>query len=315
MRLRVLFRVDASADIGFGHAHRCQALAAALAARGAQIATRTETPSALALFDALNTGPVSACEADIIVVDRPRSKRLEALQALRENSPQASIVLIGGPSPADARADLIIRQTLSAPASDGEAHSVEVLGGPAHLLLKSSFADLPARTHAKRAQRLLVCLGGGRAAPLEPALASIAQAFGKASDDKAPIDVKVFAESARLPAPGRARFNLCRGVNDLARAMRRADLALLGGGGLLVEAAAARLPAVYLPIAEHQRARIHEAVALGLGRAAGDDPGAAVLALALDQRARAEIAAAGAALIDGRGAENCAKRLVERFGG
>jgi len=311
--LRILFRVDADEATGFGHAHRCCALADALIAHGAQIALLSETPAALRPFSALSRTAFGAHQADIIILDRPRADRLAELKALRAQAPQAAIVIIGGASPADAEADLIIRQTLNT--AETRPAGVELLDGPAHLLVKASFAQGPARTIQRQAKRVLVCLGGGRTLALEPALASLARAFDAATQLPLPLEVHVFADEARLPASIGARFILHRGVNDLADAMRAADLALIGGGGLVIEAAAAQLPAIYLPVADHQKARIADAVALGLGRAGAEDPGAAVRALALDHGARADMASAGARVIDGRGAENCAKRLIDRFGG
>ncbi|MEO1039642.1 MAG: hypothetical protein AAFX09_08855 [Pseudomonadota bacterium] len=307
-------RVDAGPRIGHGHAHRSLALAHALEALQVRVEVLTTTPDTLHAIFGANARSLAAgsdpfehvkLSPDVIVIDTPRATRPAQLGAARRAWPKTPIVLIGGESHADPKADLIIHQELTGAASPA------VLSGPDYLLVKPGFTALPVRQTRAAPNHALICLGGGRQDRLADVLASIDDAMRAARPPLADLKISVFSTQAESGATMSGRFALRSGVTDLASAMTGADLAILAGGGLVIEAAAAGLPALYLPVADHQNARIDTAEALGIGARLGAEPGAELLGLAADPGAREAMARNGQRLVDGLGAKRCAKRIVQ----
>lgn len=316
--MRAALCFDAGPELGFGHAHRGLALGAALQAAGAKVDVLTRTPHALAgLHPAFpvtvlpDDGAPAVIQAargvDVLVFDRLDPAE-PLITAVRTGLEGAQLALIGNREP-EGVSDLVIRQSVnSGPPRPG------VLDGPEHLLLKANFLNLPARQPSDTVRRALVCLGGGRARGLTRLLAVL--------DEAAPPSlshVHVIAEDAQsaLPAAPRRRFLVQRRVDDMARLMAAVDLAIISGGGIVYEAAACGLPALYRPVVDHQVPLAAAAQRAGLGRLANETPkldenvfAERLTALLADAETRAAMAHTGQTLVDGRGAQRVAEALL-----
>jgi RimJ/RimL family protein N-acetyltransferase len=103
---------------------------------------------------------------------------------------------------------------------------------------------------------------------------------------------------------------------DMPALMADADIALAAAGSTSWELAFMGLPAIVVSVADNQDAvadsLVRHGSAVSLGRAADVDPGVArlvVAQLAADRSTRAEMAAAGRALVDGRGAQRVVRAM------
>jgi spore coat polysaccharide biosynthesis predicted glycosyltransferase SpsG len=211
-------------------------------------------------------------------------------------------------------AQLVLNQNLgasAAPYADRAPHT-RLLLGPRYALLRREFRDVPERTVADRAERILVTLGGSDPDNLSTrVLAGLAGVPG-------PLAIQVLVGGAnphgaaleQAAAVSPHRIELVADTRDVAARMLWADLAVAAAGGTARELARVGTPQVSIVLADNQRpagaALAELGVAVGLGWHAGVAEPAVAHAVAglIDDRARrAEMAARGRALIDGRGAE------------
>ncbi|MBK1633380.1 UDP-2,4-diacetamido-2,4,6-trideoxy-beta-L-altropyranose hydrolase [Thiohalocapsa halophila] len=200
------------------------------------------------------------------------------------------------------------------------AHA-RLLLGPSYALLRPEYAQarqaLRARDGAVR--RVLVFFGGtdpdnltGRAlaALSDPALAHLA------------LDVVVgannpHADSLAAQAAARGNTQLHPPRPHLADLMTQADLAIGAGGATTWERCCLVLPSLVVSIAENQRPACLALADAGLidylghkDRVTTDRLRRALQALLDDPEQRQHLAAAGAALVDGRGVERVVRHLL-----
>ncbi len=192
--------------------------------------------------------------------------------------------------------------------------------GPRYHPVCRSLREAPRAAPASdRVERVLVALGPGEEVRLLPRLL-------EALDDRSGARLRV-----RIPlaagAAERARALVERSRHDvsidadpatLAPYLRTADVALVGATHSRYDVAAAGLPALFCSLspawaeegrrfAEHGVCRSAEATSAALDRALDE-------LLALTAAERAEMAEAGRALVDGRGAARIGEALLERLG-
>jgi UDP-2,4-diacetamido-2,4,6-trideoxy-beta-L-altropyranose hydrolase len=130
----------------------------------------------------------------------------------------------------------------------------------------------------------------------------------------------LFGPTPGLDALAAGDVHLHRGIDDPARLMAEADMAVSAGGQTLYELAATGLPTVAISLASNQEGNLS---ALALvptllrapvpGMAASDEWLAvthAVRALATDHQLRHQMSEAGRRLVDGRGADRVAARIL-----
>lgn len=185
------------------------------------------------------------------------------------------------------------------------------LVGPDYALLRAEITERidPERPIANTGRRLLVCLGGGVwPAEADALLSALAAELGDA-------EIRVTTRE-RVP-PGVTAVE----PSSLPAQLEWAELAVLSGGVVKYEAAALGVPALLVAIVPHQEevgtAFAGTGAARYLGALARLEPGeiaAAALRLARDPGERAELASAGRALVDGRGAERVTAALLGRSG-
>lgn len=320
MALSAALRFDAGAELGMGHAHRCLALADALAARDCQVSMLTQTREAvqdlnplhplIELGDAdLNERLEVAAEVELLILDyldAPRTK----LWKIRQDRPHATLVLIGNREQ-DGIADILIRQDLR-PSSDHP----DILNGGRHLLLSQQFSGPKTRQVRPEVSHAVVCLGGGRPRGLSNLIELIEQHAPDALTDVHVIGIG----GARLRLENSQRnFTFEERTSCMAARMLEADIGFIAGGGLIHEAAATGLPVVYCPVVPHQDRLVSDATGLGLGIVAGRPETLdahtfknALLRLTKDVELRTRIHALGPAYVDGRGAGRVADFLISK---
>lgn len=305
-------RADGGGDIGLGHVMRCSALARALLALDIPLYWLTRTPQALPSgLDTILTViplPDTADEAE----DLPQKLSQIGIThliadwqlpgaAVCENLRNTGVwlALIGGSGGAVA-ADLRIHQRFAAGAPD--TTDAAKCDGSEVLLLAPGYAGLPRRKVEPVAGRILISLGGSETGLLDDIVLAL---------DSLPA-MDALRVDLRRPAATDAPLQ----ADGLLKAMCAADLAILGAGTSLHEAAATGLPVIALPVAGNQRERASQFEALGLGL--NLDPTlpdfaktlrAAVTRLLGSAALRAQFAEAGQSRVDGRGAERVARRI------
>lgn len=203
------------------------------------------------------------------------------------------------------------------------AKSCRLLLGPRYALLRPEFAKARAEmtVRGEVPQRILVFMGGidatnttrmvllGIAALHRPDLA---------------VDVVATASNSHVTALG-AEFGGLSGltlsldVQDMARRLALADIAIGAGGSAMLERACVGVPSLTIAIAENQEPGAEALGARGsalyLGRAADLDAMAVRDALSVMLRSRTlrrSLMERSAALVDGRGAERIAPLMLGR---
>lgn len=326
--MRVIFRADASRDIGSGHVRRCIALAQALEQCDARIsfAFRKGTletvpelaPSSWRLVE-LSAGSADELGArsgscDLLVLDsygighgyeracRGFARRIAVIDDLANRSHDC---------------DVLVDQTLGRAAADYAPlvpPHCRLLLGTRYAILGESYRHLRDRALQRRDTdapgRVLVSFGAiDLHGMTERALCAlgeieerleIAVALGVSS----PNADRVAAMTRHFPHPVRLHFDLF----GLAEEMTDADIAIGAGGTSSWERCCLGLPAVVVAVADNQIGNVNgvaEAGAavcfLGPDEATSDAIGHAVRRLIVDGDARRAMARAAARLCDGWG--------------
>ena len=330
--------------MGSGHLMRCLALADTLRERGAQtlfITSASEQPWRALLRH--HGHAVAALPGDATELDRDASATNAALQEMPlpdwlivdhyglgiewESSMRASCGRIFAIDDVGRShdCDLLLDQNVL---DDDQAYENLVplgcsrLLGPRYALLREEFgkerANCVARDRAFK--RVLINFGGS-----DPT-----QEVGKAIDAflAAPLDESVCADVIFGPANsnaisimqrygGNRRLNLVTHTERMAAVMAEADLAIGAGGVSMWERACLGLPSIVVTVADNQRTGAEWLAARGghllLGESATvtvQHIAQALGCLADNPRLRALFARTGAALVDGRGCERVAARLL-----
>lgn len=270
---RVVVLADGGAEAGLGHVSRASGLAAALEERGVEV-------SSVVLEVPDPVGSVAGLDAaEAIVLDSYRV-------APRDLPTAAPVAAFHDYGEAPVGAALVI---------DGS--------NPQHACLREPFWDLPAREIAENVAVVVVATGaGGRfgeyAGHVRQALPAVTvlAVRGPYAKGDPPDGVEV------LDAP-----------DSLADVLVKADLAVLGAGQTMLEAAAAGTPSIAVPLVENQRRQAERLAELGAVVLA--EPGAVgeqAAALAADSQRRHELSARAQAAVDGQGARRVAA-LVEQL--
>lgn len=338
--MNIVFRADASAEIGAGHVMRCLTLADALGARGGASlfvcrelkghmgeairarghGLRLLPPEMDMGADAVATRDIAAegGRADWLVTDHYGIERhWEAAIA-----PAARrICVIGGPADRQHRCDVLHDQNYF---PGHEAMWRPLVPPAALLLLGPRFALLRPEFRAARearaqmGTRIFVSFGGGDA-PNATALALRALATACPG---VPIDAVIGPSNPHRAALEALRADmpeLCLHVSPsrLADLMAGAGLAICGGGATLFEALCIGLPSLVVSIAENQSLAVKALAADGMCVFAGemaaldeDRLARQIAALWHAEGERQAMAAKGMALVDGLGAARVADSML-----
>ncbi|MGD2131238.1 MAG: UDP-2,4-diacetamido-2,4,6-trideoxy-beta-L-altropyranose hydrolase [Maricaulaceae bacterium] len=325
MTSRALFRLDAGAAIGLGHAMRCLTLADELGRRGwtcefavnpgarqvlGSVAELTWPFTELAAPDDPNgLAEIAGAGCDLLVVDH---YGLDAGYEAACRRFADKIVVIDDLADRPHDADLLIDATYARDADD-YADLVDEdatrLAGAAYAFLAEGFARARPRALARRGElggvaRVLASLGGAPPAALLDRVASAA----RRGVPGAHVDVAAGA-SGPMQADRDPRVKVHRGRVDMIGLGAAADLAVGAGGTASWERCCLGLPTVLVEIADNQRevaralGRAGAAVTAGELRTIDDDVLAALVReTALDGNRLAEISRRAALICDGLGA-------------
>jgi UDP-2,4-diacetamido-2,4,6-trideoxy-beta-L-altropyranose hydrolase len=316
------FRVASAPEVGGGHMRRCLALAGALRtdARIVFILDRADagiwgqavTAAGMKWMLAGDEpdGPWTGCVIDGYAFGpqdyagwRRRAGRLVVIDDI-------------GRAPADA--DLVVNST-QPDAACGNA----VLAGPAYAMLGKAFAAPPRAAPSERIEEVFISFGlrdsvGATGLALDALQRLAADGFQPritvALGSSAPGLQRVKAQVAQLGEKARLLVD----ADNVRSLLDRTDLAIGAGGVGLYERLACGVPSLTVTIAENQRASAHNAADAGatidLGDAADLTPAALAEAtrdLAVDRGRRERLAQRGRQLVDGRGAERVARKILE----
>lgn len=339
----LLIRVDASVEIGAGHASRCLALAQAWRRGGGEavfaMAEQLETLDA-AVREVARVEPldvVCGSDEDVrrtlelarrhdaawIVVDGYRFR--EAFMRGVSRGARRTMALDDEASLSRYDVDMILNQNVGASAGEYEGRTeARLLLGTTCFLLRDVFLrriDFD-RPTPEVARKLLVSLGGGVS---RGALAAVLEAAGSARVPGLKVTVvgdfewPAAGQASRSEGAPEVRF---RGmVQDMAGVMAASDVAVCGGGVTSLELAFMRVPSVILTLSVDQArntAALDRAdIAIDAGPVEAIDAavlGATIEGLCRDAGRRAEMSARGRVLVDGRGADRVAASLREIIG-
>ncbi len=339
---RVVFRCDASVEIGAGHVVRCLTLAERLADSGWSCAFASNQEGMVTVpmltrcgYDTLQLhGPAEGEPSefaqqwldgcDLLVLDhyrrgsafetacRPWARKILAIDDLADR-------------PHDC--ELLLDQTLGRRSDEYRSlvpSACHLLLGPDYALLRPQFAAARARALERRRaqdplQRVLVSFGGSD--PQD--MTAIALEGLAATGLPVAVDVVLGAERAEERYPSgsigalSAEVTVHRDVSNMAALMARADLAIGAAGTTAWERCCLGLPSLAIPIAANQERIAAELERAGAIRHLGPpglvDPGTiaeAVLDLESNPAARAEMSARAAGVCDGLGATRVMEALA-----
>lgn len=336
--MRVLFRCDASAEIGGGHVMRCLTLAHELGARGADctLACTEETPTivpalksgefpVMILADAMDPASITSTEErwDVAVVDHYGLSQ-DYERALRETSKR--ILVVDDLANRKHDCDWLLDQTFGRDPADYEElvpPGSSLLTGSEYCLVRPEFAKArPASLAAKSAdgplRRLFVSLGltdiGGITAE------AVEGALHAGLDAQIDVVVGQSAESLpRLCEIGAEHANVVIHIapENICELMAAADIAIGAAGTSSWERCCLGLPTIMLCIADNQRMTAQILEKTGAVMATSSDTTAiakALRRLAGASAVRMTMSRAAAAVTDGAGAQRVADILMSAPG-
>ena len=312
-RLAVAFAVEAGPGVGLGHLRRAQALGAVLRARGTAVRVLVDGEADAAASGtvpvAWTRDPALACRAlaesrpDAVVVDSYRAAP-DFFERLRTVT--GCVVAIDDLADRPLPVHLVVNGAIHAARLPYRgAPDTRFLLGPEYALLDPAFAEKPAEAPRERVARVLVALGG---ATDGAAIGAAAAAVRRALPDAA-LDLAVGPFS---PAPAEAPegASMHRGLRSLRDRLRKADLAVTGGGMTLYVGLASGTPVVGLCLADNQRSNVDELCAAGIILGGAPSLEAALRRAAGDPALRRALSARGRRLVDGRGASRVADEIA-----
>jgi UDP-2,4-diacetamido-2,4,6-trideoxy-beta-L-altropyranose hydrolase len=342
----ILFRCNASPEVGLGHITRCRALAQALSERGE---------------DCVMVGPAHEYAVDSdptvfsewIEVDEWSSSREDAIQLLaivKERGIRIAVLddyrvdeeyqlllqkhglrwlQFDGTAKSSIWADWILNSSPIARAEDYQGikrnPNASVLAGPNYALLRAEFREVATQPCNRPLQRVLVTFGGGddRGA-IEFVLASLVHrtepkinfmvVSGKANPRNS--DLIKWADSY-----GCGRVVIEIDPSNVARHFAGCDIAILAGGGSTYEVACCQVPMMLISIADNQTRhslaweKVGAAIFLGELDGANED----ALLRAFNQmhessKKRAELCKTARSICDGQGAARVAEAILNTIG-
>lgn len=313
---------------GVGHLLRTAALAGQLGAMNVEVTllTSARKVGSFVLHSLRNSGlridVAGASPPHAIVIDRP-DITVERIRRLHRRWPSTTLVALDYYGPSAEGLALVIN--LNAAREGKESTAVcEKCRGLKFAILRPSFHRLRRRRRRTlpRIRRILVGFGG-----TDPNgwSARATQALAECLPENVSIDV--MSGSGWVTRTGQANWpagdSITRhvAVADPAPMLNASDLAIIGGGTMLIEAACLGVPALVVPRTVEETLFAREFVRAGAARvvrADHDFPSKAlkrhVGELLENAEERRSMRKAGRVLVDGRGADRVAKRILRAIG-
>lgn len=310
-----LFHVAAGARLGYGHLRRATTIASVLARPAAlHLRGSADTPAGVQRVEGAPARLLDALRPRVVVIDDPHVDSASAwVRAARCRAvPAVSLHDLGL---APVQSDLAIDGSV---ATRRRWPAARVLLGPEFAVAGSGVVARGTRP-ARGVRAIAVSLGGGRHAA---SLRAIASALRGAFPSARILVIAGLHPGREMILPVGVEHVVAR--DGLRHVLRSVDLAVLGGGTSLYEAASLGVPTVAVPMVPAQQRTVRAFDRAGVAIAAGRfhvEPKVrarqvtrAVRTLALDASRRRRMARRGPLLVDGRGAERVAdaiRALVE----
>lgn len=348
MTMPVVFRTDASSDLGMGHFSRCMSLAHAVMNLGASPCFIMRAPGT-ALRERLETAGIGCHEIEEDVEPGSEDDARATLAFLKEMAEPClllvdhyaisrswellvrpwvqKIAIIDDLADRAHDCDLLVDQNRLFDGVEAYAElvppSAQLLVGPRYALLRQEFAEwrsVPRRRNGKL-RRLLVAFGGS-----DPAGHTLAvlRALEPRLNDLDCVDVLVgplngkIDELIRFQA-GRGAVRLHVDATNIAELLHGADLAIGGGGTMSWERLCLGVPSLVFGIVPNQVDNVRDLVRSGVavGTPAMFEPDIAAISRWLDVLWEAPelvrgMSERGAGIVDGLGAARVASRLLCR---
>ena len=261
--MRVLFRVDASREIGIGHVMRCITLGSRLRQFGVTVEFAClELPGNIipeirrAGFDVRSVSQLGDVHFDWLVVDH------YGLDARFESSMRATvrkILVIDDLANRPHDCDLLLDQNLYTKMENRYSGYVpersKMLVGPDFALLRPEFAEARVRVRRqKQARRVFVFFGGS-----DPTNETVKALHGLTDLDHVDIAVDVligisnpYQGQIESLARGMPNVTLSRYTDRISELLLGADLALGGGGATSWERCCLGVPTIAIAVAANQ---------------------------------------------------------------
>lgn len=328
-RRHAVFRVDSNAAIGVGHAMRCATLASELGRReySLTVASRSMMPWIADRYSQIGAHSIALADHDVLELDDFDVAIFDGYHLGGELSTSAGaetpIVVIDDNMELPVHlADLVVNQNIHAASvqypTDDTTH---LLLGYSYALIREDVRGIVRSTDRSANGLVLVAIGGTDpfrlTVPLVRSLTTgnfseIWVAIGIEHPDRLAFDQLMVAH------PGTVKL----APRDLLEPLAVVDIATIGAGSTMWEAAFLGIPTVSSIIADNQFAASWEAARIGITSALDQrnlaDPdliSAEAQRLMSDESARSSMSQIGRRTIDGRGHERVAdaiERLVER---
>lgn len=342
MTALIVFRTDASAQLGGGHVQRCLTLAQVLRERGWRCGFAVNSGAVDVVpalyeenFDVLALECAVADEADAMRAHWPQGVHWLVVDHYRRDAtleracrPWARRILaIDDLADRTHDCDALLDQTLGTIASTYAPQvprHCRLLLGSEYALLRSQFAAARAATLTRRRsatpQRVLLAMGATDVVNATGWVIGLLQN----AELQLELDVVLSAAAPHLTSVRAAAADMGfsvrvhTDVTDMAGLMGQADIAIGAAGTTSWERCSLGLPSVLVVTADNQRriaAALHAAgAAFVCGEWEAPDADCLIAALRrlfVDPAVRSEMSACAARICDGRGAQRVADYLVE----
>jgi UDP-2,4-diacetamido-2,4,6-trideoxy-beta-L-altropyranose hydrolase len=330
--MKIAIRVDAGCSIGFGHLIRMKSLAAALLKSDTETEICFFTRSPLEIPADFNAIPVPA-----------RYEQSQELEWLREQLREQNCQILIIDSYSYSRPELdkvskwpvysvyyddlnrhkfdvncVVNGNLSGNKLDYRGSSTFVLG-PDYALLRPEFIGLPVKTITPKITDILITFGGADIKNATPLILSWLKNHTRFNDYFYHVVIgPAFTgqEAITRAAGGNSNIILYHDA-DMPSLVRNCGLAVSAAGQTVHELMAGGLPALLIETADNQHANIIAAVdsmaAVSLGNFENLNPRNFLESfeyLCENNFLRRNMSLAGPSLIDGRGAERLARKLI-----
>jgi spore coat polysaccharide biosynthesis predicted glycosyltransferase SpsG len=338
-RLSVLFRCDASPEIGLGHLVRCVALAdelhqnhgaaIAFAMRSSALGSEIVKRQGHVVFSARDDG--ANFDYEVWLLDCRRQTEAQALFVdVRDDLPRGALDALAAQGTTVAVLEDMSERRWAAhfafyppvpqvQAADWSGFKGRLCVGWEWVILRRQFAgSFPPRDRS--ATRLLIAMGGSDPAGLTlKAVRAVDRLEGNFESEIILGSAFCHRESLQsILGKAQRRFTVREDVREMSSAMAKSNLAICSFGMTAYELAAMGVPTVYVSLTEDHEESASALVAAGMGVSVGVDDqetetrlSAAVERLLPDKDTRTQMSARARALIDGRGAKRVAELLVE----
>lgn len=264
---QVFFRCDASPNIGAGHVMRCITLAKAMKEQGwdCHFLTGSETETTVPALQknnfSIHSDVFEPEKADVLIVD---SYKLNAEYETRARQWAKHVVVIDDLADREHNCDLLIDQTFNRSSDDYKnltPVTAKILTGSQYAILRSEFSALRddvAKRRTGEIERVLVTFGatniGHNLEKTILALTNLKTKFltidlligGHANED---TNLQILIEDLKERS---REVRIYNHVEDMAKLMCDADLAIGAGGTTSWERCCLGLPTLMMEIAENQ---------------------------------------------------------------